>query len=94
MTRSTVSRRQRLEALQLEQARLEAQQQAGIGGLGQDLRARPAGGPFGAAEDGGEPVGQSGAPRAKACGTSAKPLNGGPPMNFEPVMKTIAPRAR
>ena len=40
------------------------------------------------------PSASFGARAARAGGTSAKPLNGGPPMNLEPVIKTIAPRAR
>ena len=41
-----------------------------------------------------KPCGSSCLPCAKAAGTSAKPLNGGPPMNLEPVTKTNAPRSR
>ena len=40
------------------------------------------------------PSGKAGARAASAGGTSAKPLNGGPPMNLEPVTNTIASRFR
>ena len=90
-----VARRQRLEPLELEDRRLEPQQQAEIGAC-RAMPRRRASRP--AIRRGGRwwrsPSGSAGAASAKADGTSAKPLNGGPPMNLEPVTKTIAPRER
>ena len=40
------------------------------------------------------PGGSALAPEASRAGTSAQPLKGGAPINFHPVISTIAPRPR
>jgi hypothetical protein len=87
-------RRKPPEAFELEDRRFQPQQQARIGPVRQPRRARPARRPFRPAEDRRQPSGSGAALRARLPGTSAKPLNGGPPMNLEPVTNRIAPRAR